>query len=593
MPALLLAAPAAAQYNPSLLERSVVKVTVQASGRTYSASGFLWGTQDQVVTALHIIQPGGAIVVECAGRRQAAQLARSLRDADLALLSAPMAGCTPLGARQDQRPSFGTKLYTFGFGGGAQSAYTKTLEKGATRNETLDGILPPQAVEEIRRLGSPRLDLPIYYLEGSLVPGFSGAPVVDAENRVVGIGNGGLERGASQVSWVIPVGFLDQLLQSSEAQGPTGAPASGVLFSADVDVPDPRPLRFVNGGLQYDFVRTKTRSLGELARTSDDPDGVLGLLRQYGGVVTGDAADRIRFDVWEELNRGIILTVPAGVSLEIRSNGPTVNWLGAELRLADGRIASSLQFSEQPGVRGSSGDLRDVPASDPSYLDEVLSEHRAGCTDPGFAICQFDASALRIVDFGNGNRILKAGFVLRIDGPDPRLNSYDYLSVAVRGGVSFRASTRLSAQDPSGLLKCAENPGSPYCQDRQVATTQLAALLSVHLTTFANLASATGQRVVETQYQHNGRYDDPNTLRERFHFGPTAMFFNQRGRIWQERGVGNALRNFSEVGREGDWRVLAFGPEWVRLPIWGGQFFRSFDNGASWQTAGEIHRGQW
>ena len=189
MLALCLATPrvVVAQFNPEVLERSVVKVTVTAAGKTHSGTGFLWGNSNQIVTALHLVQPGGNIVVECRGRRQVAQLIRALREADLALLSAPMDGCVPLQSRQDAVPQFGSRLYTFGYGGGAQAGTSKALEKGYTANETLNGILSPTDAAEIRRFGAPSIDLPIYYLQGSLTPGFSGAPVVDNAHRLVGV----------------------------------------------------------------------------------------------------------------------------------------------------------------------------------------------------------------------------------------------------------------------------------------------------------------------------------------------------------------------------------------------------------------------
>jgi tetratricopeptide (TPR) repeat protein len=64
----------------------------------------------------------------------------------------------------------------------------------------------PEAREVVRLLlerNSPKRDVRVLSLQGHLVPGHSGAPVLDSRGRVVAIANGGLERIGGDFSWAI------------------------------------------------------------------------------------------------------------------------------------------------------------------------------------------------------------------------------------------------------------------------------------------------------------------------------------------------------------------------------------------------------
>jgi len=69
----------------------------------------------------------------------------------------------------------------------------------------------------LARIGFPALDLHILYLEGSLLPGYSGSPVFDPNGRLVGVGDGVLEKGASYMSWIIPAKYLAELESSTSS----------------------------------------------------------------------------------------------------------------------------------------------------------------------------------------------------------------------------------------------------------------------------------------------------------------------------------------------------------------------------------------
>jgi hypothetical protein len=75
------------------------------------------------------------------------------------------------------------------------------------RNPPLTGLkdlLPPLDLEQIRLRGSPNHLIRVLNLQGTLLPGDSGAPILDSANRVIAIANGGLREGFSQICWAVP-----------------------------------------------------------------------------------------------------------------------------------------------------------------------------------------------------------------------------------------------------------------------------------------------------------------------------------------------------------------------------------------------------
>lgn len=71
--------------------------------------------------------------------------------------------------------------------------------------EPLDAIIPdPEETDALRLRHSPALTITVLNLQAQLLPGHSGAPLFDPENRLVGVGNGGLRGGTVNRSWAIP-----------------------------------------------------------------------------------------------------------------------------------------------------------------------------------------------------------------------------------------------------------------------------------------------------------------------------------------------------------------------------------------------------
>lgn len=71
--------------------------------------------------------------------------------------------------------------------------------------ESLDDVIPDaeEPADFIKRK-SPSLEITVLNVQAQLLPGHSGAPILDSKNQVVAIGNGGLRSGTVGRSWAIP-----------------------------------------------------------------------------------------------------------------------------------------------------------------------------------------------------------------------------------------------------------------------------------------------------------------------------------------------------------------------------------------------------
>jgi hypothetical protein len=346
------------QVNSSTLVKSIVRVEVVIGSKANVCTGFVWQKPDQVVTSLHAMNPSGDIrVLYLNNTWRSAKIKAVLLKADLVLLEikpgqdpVPSA-VVPFTSYNSQKISENTDIKALGYNSGARGISTRSLKKGYVDPETLNNLIPKKDREVLGRIGFPELDLDIIYLDGSLLPGYSGSPVFDPSGKLVGIGDGGLENGASNVSWIIPAKFLPELETSTTTSLPSNFGEITQLFSAQVsidpsdesiasssqkDVPagsadEPEVSSFVqydesgesyyNGAFEeyapvkssdFEFYLTKERSLDEMAETSEDPNSLYTISDYVEAFNVKLDYEDLRFDIYEDVNYGVVLAVPKG-----------------------------------------------------------------------------------------------------------------------------------------------------------------------------------------------------------------------------------------------------------------------------------------
>lgn len=331
-----------AQFDPASIKKSLVKVRVKSGDKASECTGFIWKSPELVVTSLHAMAPNGSVsVLYLNNTWRKVKIKKVLQKADLVLLEVmpgeePVpAGVVPLTSFSDQTIRFGTEIFAIGYNSGAKGSSSRSLKKGFVDPETLDNLIPPKDKEALAKIGFPALDLHILYLDGSLLPGYSGSPVFDPSGKLVGIGDGGLEKGASNVSWIIPAKYLTELENSSVTSLPANFSQMAQLFSAQVmvdaiteDQYDKMAEEPAGGYEEYyseeyspvdasgfEFYLTKNRSMLEMIETSDDPENLLKFATELESFNVALDYENLRFDIYEDINYGVVLAVPEGIDL--------------------------------------------------------------------------------------------------------------------------------------------------------------------------------------------------------------------------------------------------------------------------------------
>lgn len=464
-------------FDPDALGKSTVRITIKQGDRIRSAAtGFVWQNPRHIVTSLHVMHGGDAeAIVEFDGRKRRARAARVLPKADLVLLEVdqPIEGWVPLTRYRGAKPPYKAPISALGYNSGAAGSMTRELRKGHADPEVLKGLLPPKDRAELALVEIPDIELEIYYLDGSLLPGFSGAPVVDADGELIGIGNGGLENGASNVSWVIPARFLDELTASNITSLPDQLARAQQSFSADLDAsPDYQEIAYDD----FLFVKTKTRSFASLLESSDDPEGLAAVLSLFGEYVVDYGP--LQFDVYEDLQNGLIITMPAGINLAVDEYGN----LGAEFG-AYGDYTYDILFDVYYAPEfGSAAEI----------LNEEADAHLDYLNDDGRYVELEDARLLQTFD--DGKYVLRSAFN---NFEDEGIESHElnYLTVATDLDLVFQAEAVLDRFDEE-FVEAYERHAGTDCTVANLAREQryvcdeikemLRILTSVHLITFAN-----------------------------------------------------------------------------------------------------------
>lgn len=291
------------------------------NGGSRVSQGFVLGP-GEVLTVRHAVAGCRQITVQLFGgeehhlevHRSPAQPVKFLSSADLVLLQLEVpegvAWPEPLVVSGSPQPD--TEIFAIArFKSDIASPQDKRL-RVAQGGRRLRNIVDGKAREELELRKSPSLDLEIIKLDGvTITPGTSGAPIIDASGRVVGIADGGLDGGITQLTWAIPAEEVERLLASTEtsADAQAGQEAHSLFAAEQEFVATTGEAPAIRCG-DREFVLVGTVGTEELMMTSDDPLGGAQLLASS---VTGSQATR--FDVYQDLESGGAFAVPEGGQL--------------------------------------------------------------------------------------------------------------------------------------------------------------------------------------------------------------------------------------------------------------------------------------
>ena len=299
------------------VSNSVLQVRARGCGTNDRVgTGFAWPSADRVVTAFHLVAGCQKLTLYHEGRRveRDAAITAVLREGDLALLSVSGSADWVTAIVATRRPEMQDNLAVLGYELSSPTMGSKSLRLSFGSSRLRD-MLPDPVRRELQTVGFPSIDLEILRLEGHLLPGHSGAPIFDREGKVVAIANGGLENGAASISWGLPVVLLQQLRISTQSAPVVSGQRVATLFAASLDSKDREGQAC--GGIT--FTKRRTRSFGDIARTSDSAVGLQQILQGFASAGVPDLTSQM-FDIFVDRESGGTVVVPAGVSLQ--SNGP-------------------------------------------------------------------------------------------------------------------------------------------------------------------------------------------------------------------------------------------------------------------------------
>jgi hypothetical protein len=317
LPSLPVAAQAPAPALVQAATREVGQVVADNCGSsgTRTGTGFVWPDSDRVVTARHVVAGCSRVSVRFPGRAPVgARPERELVAEDLLLLRLDTpSGLTP--ARIDVAlPPIHSRVAAVGYALGAPTAADKLLTVDATNAEPgakLKDLLPAHIRQEIEAHGPWSLETGILRLDGNLVSGLSGAPLLGPSGAVVAIGAGGLQDGAGGIVWAVRAVYLPRLRGAPviAATARTLERSSRFAFADQA----PQSVLTTAGCGNFTLTRSRTVPLSVLERNTDDPRGLEQFMRTVGGSLGAGGTDR--YDVWVDLASGASIAVPEGTRL--------------------------------------------------------------------------------------------------------------------------------------------------------------------------------------------------------------------------------------------------------------------------------------
>lgn len=195
-------------------DRYVYMITIPKTSNHNASiqTGFRLNGAKGIVTALHGVADG----IIFSALNDNGDVINKLRivkvdiRADLALISSDELDNRPaegLTAATANGISTGSPCYAWGHPAGID-LYKKSANIGSPAFKLVQQLVPPASAQDFNTRMSPAADLNVINVEGNLVPGDSGAPLLDSSGNVLGVVDGGILGGAAAISWAIPLNSI-------------------------------------------------------------------------------------------------------------------------------------------------------------------------------------------------------------------------------------------------------------------------------------------------------------------------------------------------------------------------------------------------
>lgn len=455
--------------------RSVGRVVAEDCGETAerTATAFVWSDDETLVTARHVVAGCALISVtlESTGQTYTASPKRELANRDLVLLRTdkPM-GVAPLSAAGGL-PDVGSRLVAIGYPVGVPTSDSKMLDvtvRNTPPGSKLADMLPAELGKQVASSGKFAMDTAILRLDGNLLPGHSGAPLIDAAGNVRAIGSGGLQNGAGGVVWAVRADYLDEL-------------AAGPAITSVAAEPEDSNLRFAHQRPQSDeksvtcgtavFVYSRSLSLADLYVSSDDKMGLQQLAVTANTSLGSSVGER--FDIWVDRDTGASLAVPAGRSISVGDGGRCEVEASPHVRMA-------IQATDTPATDPAKRQMQVQLAS--VTFEAWLASQAEGpyATDPSFSYVmpmqRPDGFVVRRVAYFRNSPVSLSS--VQVD--------YAFVTHMARGNRYYGVASIRSGLvvDVNNMQSCGVNPNSSTCvTEREKFRDWSRSSLAVHLAT--------------------------------------------------------------------------------------------------------------
>jgi hypothetical protein len=380
------------------------------------------------------------------------------RDLALLKLSNPLSRTYNLHAAA-ATPDLDEDLVVLGYPENVPSMSSKSL-RAAYGGRTLREAIPNNVSRDLQNSGFLSPDTTILNIHGHLLPGHSGAPILNSAGDVVAVADGGLAGGTVGISWALPVSYLTELVDSRDVPNRVQKAGSANLFAFEFQAQQSAASgpQFNCGGFAFRLVHKI--GFGQLVPFADDPTGLLQLLNGTGA----DFASFI-FDVYQETTSGAAFVLPDGAILQSQQDSCLV--------VSNSGIVYFL--------------IAMAKYQNPMHLESVVAQYEGKAMyyppwqyDPGWSypnpVNRFDGFGVRRKSFVH-TAMAPNGFIYA--------DARTFETLATRNGTLLMVSTLNRQWNPNlgvqGHQACMIAPGSPLCvQYLEWAS----AVISVHLATF-------------------------------------------------------------------------------------------------------------